>query len=72
MTHTGAGGGDADKLTYESEMTLPYDDAQQPITAGEVIAIRVERNPADTYSGEAIAARFELCVTANSFPSEIG
>jgi hypothetical protein len=69
VTYTQAGGGDADKQTYESEMTLPYNDADQPIAAGDLIVVRVERNSSDSYTGEAIAVKFEFACDVTGIPS---
>ena len=68
VTYTeGSDPGD-DKNTVESEITLPYDDANQPLTAGDLLVILFDRDvTGDSYSGDACIVKWETALDANSF-----
>jgi hypothetical protein len=61
---------DADGETYETTLTLDYDGANQPLTAGDVITGLFSRDvTTDTYSGEAIVVQWEIQYTSVGLPN---
>lgn len=72
-THTQSGGG-TDKELYETTCTIDYDDANQPLTAGDTLFIKLNRDvtaeAGNTYSGLAILQRYEIKYTSNALPYE--
>lgn len=64
-TYTQSGAG-TDKELIKTEITLDYDGANQPLTIGDTLGIKFDRDvTGDTYSGKAIVVRWELYYTAN-------
>ncbi len=62
VTYTQSGAGD-DQDTFESEITIDADDANQPINAGDSLSIIFNRdvtNESNSYSGKAIVDKWEI------------
>jgi hypothetical protein len=63
-TYTQSGAG-TDKATFVSEITIDYDDTDQPVTAGEYFAMSLTRDvTGDTYSGIAIVTNMIITYTS--------
>lgn len=61
---------DADGETYEMTLTLAYDSATQPLTAGDVITGLFSRDvTTDTYTGEGIVVQWEMVYTSVGLPN---
>ena len=64
-TYTQSGGG-TDKEAIETQITIPYNTGNQPLTAEDEILIVTNRDEStDTYSGDGIVCKWELEYTAN-------
>lgn len=68
ITYTQSGAG-TDKQMIIVNITIPYNDANQPITAGDALFIKFNRDKTtDTYSGMAIVQAWALQYTSNCVP----
>ena len=68
VTYTQSGAG-TDKQMIIINITIPYNDANQPITAGDALFIKFNRDvTTDTYSGMAIVQAWALQYTSNCVP----
>ena len=68
-TYTQSGAG-TDSDTHKTSLTIDYDSATQPITAGDTIGFWCNRDTTtDTYSGAALLIRFELKLDCNTIPN---
>lgn len=66
VTYTESGGDDIDKQTYMSSITIPYTGGNQPLTSGDTLFLRMDRDVSgDSYSGQAIVLKVEIVYTAN-------
>ena len=66
VTFTG-GASETDKEHYMTEITIVYNDGNQPLTAGDTFFVQFDRDVGtDTYSGSGIVNRWELRFTAIS------
>ena len=64
-TYTQSGAG-TDKEAIETQITIDYDGANQPLTAHDEIIIVTNRDvTTDTYSGSGVICKWELEYTAN-------
>ena len=67
-TYTQSGAG-TDKELIETEITIDYDDTDQPLAVGDLIGFVFNRDvTTDTYSGDGIVLRWEVDYTSNSLP----
>jgi len=70
VTYTEAGNPGTDKLHIHSNITLAYDDGDQPLTADNDLFIKFNRDfNGDTYAGDAVVLYWELCYTSNAIPT---
>jgi len=71
-TYTQAGGGDADKQCYEQDITLVYNNANQPFAAGDQLGITFNRDVStDTYSGDVQVTKWEIGYSSVSIPDHM-
>ncbi len=69
VTHTQSGAG-TDKEIYDSDITLPYNTGNQPLTAEDHLNIQLTRDVSgDTYSGDPTVIHWELEYTSNALPT---
>ena len=67
-TYTQSGAG-TDKEMIIEDITIDYDNADQPITAGDALFIKFNRDVStDTYTGAAIVQAWALQYTSNALP----
>jgi len=68
-TYTQSGAG-TDSATHKTEVTIDYDNANQPVAAGDTFGFVCNRDTAtDTYSGAALLNRFEIEFPCNGIPN---
>jgi hypothetical protein len=68
VTYTQSGAG-TDKELIESDITIDYDGANQPLTAMDTLTFKFDRDMSgDSYGGDACVHRWELKFTANKLP----
>lgn len=61
VTYTQPGGGDGATDTYEHSITMAYNDADQPLAAGDVVVFHFDRDmTGDTYANGAIVQLWEV------------
>ena len=66
-----AGATQTDKEMFETEIDIPYNTGNQPLTAGDTVTMLFIRNTAteaNSYTGEAVVLRWEIKYTANKMP----
>jgi len=69
VTYTQSGAG-ADGDSHISTITIPYSDANQPLTAGDDLCIRFDRHfSADTYANDAVVTKWEVEMTLVGIPN---
>jgi len=68
-TYTQSGVG-TDKALIELTVLIDFDDANQPLTKGDVVGIKCFRDvtTSDTYSGDFDVVKWEIQYQANTFP----
>jgi len=65
-TYTQSGAG-TDKELIETELILKYDDANQPLTKGDIVTIVFNRDmTADSYASDAVVQKWEIDYTSNT------
>jgi hypothetical protein len=71
-TYTQSGAASGDGMAIETELTLDYDNATQPLVKGDVVGIVINRDvtgeAGDAYSGDACIDRFEISMQSNKLP----
>jgi hypothetical protein len=66
VTHTAPVGGTAAGIVVHSRATIVYNDATQPLAAGDHIFFKILRDAtADTFAGDTLVTAFEYIWTAN-------
>lgn len=66
-TYTQSGAG-TDKELIEGQVTLDYDHADQPLTKGDLIGIKANRDmTTDSYAGDITIFKWEIAYTAYTF-----
>lgn len=63
------GASEIDKEHYHTSITIDYDDANQPLTVGDDMGFKFDRDVSgDTYSGSGIIYKWDLVYFSNTIP----